>query len=162
MHRRSTTLLLAIAAATACGKASAGGSVSCGIAALTGPLVVHEAFGQGRALDATPPVAPAALAVRFVAGPVHHGTVATAGPGRWAVVTNGIAPPGMRPGYGVLVVDLQGAARGVLVFEGAPVAGAPPLGTVAIGDTTLPLLGVQLDPADIERPDCPIFPDSSR
>ena len=162
MHRRPTMLLLALAAAAACGKASGGGSVSCGIAALTGPLVVHEAFGQGRALDQTPPVAPTTLAVRFVAGPVHHGTVARADAGRWAIVTNGIAPAGMHPGYGVLIVDLDGTARGVLVFEGAPVAGAPPLGTLAVGNATLPLLGVQLDPAAIERPDCPIFPDSSR
>ncbi len=122
----------------------------------------HEAFGQGRALDQTPPVAPTAIVVRFVAGPAHHGTVTGDAPGHWTVVTNGIAPTGTRPGYGVLVVDQQGTARGVLVFEGAPVAGAPSLGSLAIGDATLPLLGVQLDPADISRPDCPIFPDSSR
>jgi hypothetical protein len=160
--RIGSGLLWLAATLAACGTPSGGGSVSCGIAALTGPLVVHEAFAQGHALNQTPPVAPVSLPVRFVAGPARHGTVATDRPAAWSIVTNGIAPDGVHPGYGVLIVDLEGTARGVLVFEGAPVAGAPPLGTVAIGDRTIPLLGIQLDMTAIERPDCPIFPDSSR
>jgi hypothetical protein len=72
----------------------------------------------------------------------------------------GSIPPSIRPGYGVLVLDTGEKARGVMLFEGLPVEGAPQIGTVTVGDSTLPLIGIQLDPARIEDPRCPFFPDS--
>jgi hypothetical protein len=60
----------------------------------------------------------------------------------------------------VLVLDQNGKARGVLLYEGIPVEGAPEIGTVSLGDSTVPLIGIQLDPAKIEDPACPLFPDT--
>jgi hypothetical protein len=47
-----------------------------------------------------------------------------------------------------------------MLYEGTPVEGAPQIGTVSVGNTTVPLIGIQLDPARIEDPRCPFFPDS--
>ena len=88
-----------------------------------------------------------------------HGAVSRSTPGRWAVVTRDAVGAGAQPGFGVLVLDANEAARGVLVFDGPAVMGAPQLGTVAIGDTTIPLLGVRFDLATIEKPGCPTFPE---
>jgi hypothetical protein len=46
------------------------------------------------------------------------------------------------------------------VYEGRPVEGAPEIGTVSIGNASIPLIGIQLDPAKIEDPRCPLFPNS--
>ena len=72
----------------------------------------------------------------------------------------GSIPPAIQPGYGVLVLDQSEKALGLALFEGLPVDGAPRIGTVTIGPATVPLIGVQLDPARIENPACPFFPDS--
>ncbi len=66
----------------------------------------------------------------------------------------------MKLGFGVLVVDRSDRARGVVLFEGAPIENAPRIGTVTMGSSTVPLIGVQTDPARIEDPRCPFFPDS--
>jgi hypothetical protein len=47
-----------------------------------------------------------------------------------------------------------------MLYEGTPVEGAPQIGTVTVGATTLPLIGIQVDPSRIEDPRCPFFPDS--
>ncbi|HEV7366706.1 MAG TPA: hypothetical protein VGN76_12740 [Gemmatimonadales bacterium] len=57
-------------------------------------------------------------------------------------------------------MDKSPKAQGVLLYEGTPVEGAPQIGTVSVGNATVPLLGIQLDPAKIEDPRCPFFPDS--
>jgi hypothetical protein len=59
-----------------------------------------------------------------------------------------------------MLVDGQERTRGVMLYEGDPVQGAPRLGTVSVGGATVPLLGVQVDPAKVEDPRCPFFPDS--
>ena len=69
-------------------------------------------------------------------------------------------PPTIKPGYGVLVLDQSEKARGVMLYEGLPVDGAPRIGTVTVGAAMLPLIGIQVDPAKIEDPRCPFFPDS--
>ena len=66
----------------------------------------------------------------------------------------------MKPGFGVLVQDQKEQARGVMLYEGTPIEGAPEIGTVSVGDVPVPLIGIQLDPAKIEDPRCPLFPDS--
>jgi hypothetical protein len=73
---------------------------------------------------------------------------------------NGALPDNVKPGFGVLILDSQGKPRGVLVYEGAPVENAPEIGTVSIDNVTVPLLGIQVDPARFEDPRCPLFPDS--
>ncbi|MBK8005892.1 MAG: hypothetical protein IPK12_18745 [Gemmatimonadetes bacterium] len=47
-----------------------------------------------------------------------------------------------------------------MLFEAEPIKGAPPIGRVAVDTLMLPLLGIQLDPARVEDPRCPLFPDS--
>jgi hypothetical protein len=69
-------------------------------------------------------------------------------------------PATIKPGYGVLVLDLTERAKGVMLYEGRSVEGAPQIGTVTVGSATLPLIGIQVDPARIEDPHCPFFPDS--
>lgn len=138
------------------------GSVSCGIDAFTGPLVVKESFGKGAALREVPEAMPAGLPVRLVAGPAWHGTVAAAGPGRWLVTTAGTLSKEAHVGYGVLVVDYENRALGVLAFDGQTIRAAPDLGKLNIGDTVVPLLGVRIDPAAIQNAKCPVFPDSLR
>ena len=82
------------------------------------------------------------------------------------VGVEGTLPAAIKPGFGVLIVDQGGTARGALLFEGGPVENAPIIGTGASGDLaplahlSLPLIGIQLDPARIEDPRCPFFPDS--
>jgi hypothetical protein len=60
----------------------------------------------------------------------------------------------------VLVLDQKEHARGVMLYEGKPVEGAPEIGKVSLGEVTVPLIGIQLDPSRIEDPRCPLFPDS--
>jgi hypothetical protein len=73
---------------------------------------------------------------------------------------NGALPANAKPGFGVLVMDQNSKARGVLMFEGTPVEDAPQIGSVAIDSSTVPLIGIQVDPAKFEDPRCPLFPDS--
>ena len=144
----------------ACDKNS--GSVSCGIDAFTGPLVVKESFGSGAALAAAPSAMPAGLPVRLVAGPAWHSTVSLDSASGWLVTTHGTLSKQAHVGYGVLVVDFQNRALGVLAFDAKTIRGAPGLGRLAIGDTVVPLLGVRIDPARIQNASCPVFPDSLR
>ena len=152
--------IILVAALVGCGK-SDGSSASCGISALTAPLVVLESFGKGNLLDHVPPDVPPRLPVRFVAGPAVRGGFVIDSAGRLQVTVN--ERPNRTPaGYGVLVVDGRFRAQGVVVYEGTPVPGATILGRVVLPDTSLPLLGVRLDPRTIADPRCPLLPDSLR
>jgi hypothetical protein len=152
--------ILLLAALGACGKPD-GPSAACGISALTAPLVVLESFGKGNLLDQVPPDFPAALPVRFVAGPAVRGALKADSAGRLEV-TLGERPAGTQVGYAVLVTDGLTRSQGIVVFEGAPVPGATTLGKLVLPDTTVPLLGVRLDPRSIADTRCPLFPDSLR
>ena len=143
----------------ACSRNPAG--ANCAMAALTRPLAVKQSVAEGNVLTAIPDSAPATIPVRLVAGPAWRGTVDRGSTG-WRVTTHGTVSPQVHVGYGVLVIDFHDAAVGVLAFEGNAVAGAPPLGTLAIGDSVLPLLGVRMDPAQLQDASCPLFPDSLR
>ena len=154
-------LPLCLAAALAACGPSGRPTVSCGIGALTGPLVVLESFGKGNALETPPAEVPASLPVRLVGGPVLRGIVGKNDSTGWVIGAEGEMPSNTRPGYGVLIAH-RGQARGILVFDGQPVAGAATIGSVALGDTIVPLLGVRIDPATIADSACPVFPDSAR
>lgn len=135
-------------------------SAACGLAALAGPTALLAQFSLPDQTLASPPrTLPERLVVRSVAGPAYPAIVGRAD-SLWIIGVEGSLPPNVKPGYGVLVLDPDGKARGVVLFEGTPVEGAPELGRVSVGDITVPLIGIQLDPAKIEDPRCPLFPDS--
>ncbi len=152
--------ILAAVALSACSRGN--GSAACGIQSLTAPLAVKQAFGEGNALGAAPAEAPASLPIRLVAGPAWHGTVTTDSAGGWRVSTTATVSHDAEIGYGVLVIDDDNRALGVLAFNGRAVPGAMHLGELAIADTVVPLLGVRLDAKALRDPTCPIFPDSLR
>lgn len=145
----------------ACG-GDRGNSVTCGIAALTGPLVAKEAFAKGNTLTAPPDSAPASLPLRIVAGAPLRGNVAAVDSLGWHLATPDAVADGPPFGYGVLLVDRRGDVIGALVFEGVPIPGAPLLGDITLRGVTVPLLGVRVDRRQIEDPKCPLFPDSTR
>jgi hypothetical protein len=157
---RTRPVLLLLAALGACGKSADRGSAACGLAALAGPTALLTQFSVPRqTLSAPPQKLPDRLVTRAVAGPALPAIVGRAD-SRLVIGVEGTIPPTIKPGYGVLVLDPQERARGVMLYEGTPVEGAPQIGTVSVGAATLPLIGIQLDPARIEDPHCPFFPDS--
>jgi hypothetical protein len=155
--RRLLPLLLAV---TACGKTAERGNPACGLAALAGPTALLTQFSVPRQTLSQPPAKlPGRLVTRVVAGPALPAIVGRSD-SLLVIGIEGSVPPSTKPGYGVLVLDTAEQARGVMLFEGLPIEGAPPIGTVSLGAQTLPLIGIQLDPARIEDPRCPFFPDS--
>ena len=152
--------LLSAAALAACGRS--GGSASCGLDAFTKPLAVKQSFTRGNAVTVVPEATPTGLAVRLVAGPAWHGAVSKDSTGGWRVTTRGAVSSTADIGYGVVVFDFHNVPLGVLAFPGRSVAGASDLGSLAIGDTVVPLLGVRVDPAALSDIRCPVFPDSLR
>ena len=133
---------------------------ACGLAALAGPTALLAQFGVAdQTLGSPPRNLPERLVVRQVAGAAFPAIVGRAD-SLWIVGVQGRLPANVKPGFGVLVEDLTGKARGVMLYEGTPVEGAPEIGTVSVGNGSVPLIGIQLDPAKIEDPNCPLFPDS--
>jgi hypothetical protein len=156
-----TCLLLAFLLIAACNRSSDGGtSASCGLAALAGPTALLAQFSiPDQTLGSPPRTLPERLVVRQVAGPALPAIVGRAD-SLWIIGVQGQLPPNVKPGFGVVVLDQKERARGVMLYEGKPVEGAPEIGKVSVGDVTVPLIGIQLDPAKIEDPRCPLFPDS--
>ena len=135
-------------------------SAACGLASLAGPTALLGQFSIPDQTLGTPPRnLPEQLVVRFVAGPAYPAIVGRAD-SLWIIGLQGTVPPKVKPGFGVLVLDPAERARGVVLYEGTPVEGAPEIGRVSVGDNTVPLIGIQLDPAKIEDPRCPLFPDT--
>jgi hypothetical protein len=154
-------LLLTCLSIAACNRAGdRAPSAACGLAALAGPTALLGQFSISDQTLATPPrTLPERLVVRSVAGPAYPAIVGRAN-SLWIIGVEGSLPPNVKPGFGVLVLDPSEKARGVMLYEGTPVEGAPELGRVSVGDITVPLIGIQLDPSKIEDPRCPLFPDS--
>ena len=155
------SFLLLIPVLAACTPPAGGGNTSCGIAAVAGPAMVLSEFGAHSFVLATAPAGiPEHLVARFVAGPAAPAIVGRAGDSLEVGVAGGI-PPEMHPGFGILMTKLDGTAMGVLVYDGTPILGAKPIGNVTVGPSRLPLFGVALDPARVQDPKCPFFPDST-
>ncbi len=153
--RLAPVLLLLLAA---CGDGAP--RPSCGVAALAGPTMLLAEFATpGRTLGLPPDSLPPRLVARVVAGPALPAIVGRTD-SAWVIGIEGTLPPAVTPGFGVLIVDADGAARGVFLYEGPPIAQAPVLGSVTVETTTVPLLGIQVDAAQYEDPRCPVFPDS--
>jgi hypothetical protein len=156
-------VLPALVLLLACGRspdAEKSGSAACGLAALAGPTALLGQFSvPDQTLGSPPRQLPERLVVRLVAGPAYPAIVGRAD-SLWVIGMEGSLPAKVKPGFGVLILDQSGKARGTLLYEGTPVEGAPPIGTVSVGNETVPLIGIQLDPARIEDPRCPFFPDT--
>jgi len=153
-------LLPLLVLAAACGKTADRGNPACGLAALAGPTALLTQFSVPRQTLSKPPAKlPERLVARVVAGPALPAIVGRSD-SLLVIGVEGTVPANTKPGYGVLVLDTAEQARGVMLYEGNPVEGAPPIGTVSLGSETLPLIGIALDPARIEDPRCPFFPDS--
>lgn len=135
-----------------------GGSVTCGLAALSGPLVAMESFARGSGLAEPPTALPANLPARFVAGPAGLATIAVTDSGQLAARFETAIPDRASPGYGVLVIDERGTAMGILVFDGVPIPGAVPLGDIALVDSNRTLFGVRVPRQTVETDACPLFP----
>jgi hypothetical protein len=153
IHLRAPALVLLLAA---CGQE--GASTTCGIAAMTGPLIALEGFARGDGLLTPPTTLPPSLPARFVAGPTASALVSRDDANRLVAAVDGPAPEQSRPGFGVLLLDRAHDPLGILVHDGVPVRGAVQLGTVAVGDSLLPLLGVVVTPSAVETERCPLFP----
>jgi hypothetical protein len=114
----------------------------------------------GQTLGSPPATLPPRLVARVAAGPALPALVGKVGDSTWVVGLDQPLPPKVRAGFGVLVLDPSGKARGVMVYESAPIKGAPLIGKLAADTVMVPLLGIQVDPARFEDPRCPLFPDS--
>ena len=155
---RVRPLALVALAAAACQRSPAG--AACGFTNVAGATLLLNEFGRpNQTLSAPPRAAPPRLVLRLVAGPAYPSVI-----GRSAdslvVGMEGTLPPRVEPGFGVLVLDPTGKPRGILLYESPVIKGAPRLGNVTVGDKVVPLIGIQVDPARIEDPRCPFFPDS--
>jgi hypothetical protein len=151
---------LFLALAIGCDRPAGGGRAACGVAALAGPTALLTQFSVPRQTLSQPPEKlPERLVTRVVAGPAYPSIVGRSD-SRLLIGVEGTLPQDAKPGFGVLVIDTSEKPRGVMLFEGDPVEGAPRIGDVSIGSTTLPLIGIQVDPAKVEDPNCPFFPDS--
>jgi hypothetical protein len=133
----------------------------CGMAALAGATNLLEQFTiPNQTLAAAPGSLPERTVVRVVADGAFPAVVGRTD-STLVVGMEGNPPPSSRPGFGVLVVDTQDRVIGVMVYEGDPIPGAPKLGQVSMASRSIPLIGVQVDPAKIMDPNCPtLFPDS--
>jgi hypothetical protein len=158
------SLLIVIMLVAGCDRSSGGKSsaaaATCGLAALAGPTALLGQFGTpGQTLGSPPSKLPERLVVRLVAGPAYPAILGRSD-SMLVIGVNGGLPANVKPGFGVLIMDTGDKARGVLLYEGAPVEGAPQIGTVSIDNAGVPLLGIQVDPAKFEDPRCLLFPDS--
>lgn len=159
MPSRSLVAVALLLAACGGGKSR---NPACGIAALVGPGQLISEFGvRGQTLGSPPATLPERMVARFAAGPAYRAVTGRQhGDSLWVIGVDGALPANARLGYGVLVQDRNEKPLGIMLYEGLPVEGAPRIGTVTMGAATVPLIGVETDPARIEDPRCPFFPDS--
>lgn len=133
---------------------------SCGVAALAGPTLLLDQFSKpNQTLGQAPAVLPPRLVARLAAGPAYPAVVGRSD-SLWVIGVEGQLPAGPEAGFGVLVLDPAGKARGVMLYPGLPIAGAPVIGSVTVQSSTVPLIGIRLDTLKYEDAACPYFPDS--
>lgn len=133
----------------------------CGMAALAGATTLLEQFTiPNQTLAAPPRSLPERTVARVVADGAFPAIIGRTD-SMLVVGMEGTPPSTTKPGFGVLVADMQERVIGVMVYEGDPIPGAPKLGEVSVGGGSIPLIGVQVDPAKFMDPGCPSpFPDS--
>jgi hypothetical protein len=151
--------LVSLVSVLAACERSGGADPVCGLAMLAGPTTLLTQFEiPNQTLSVPPRNLPERLVVRFVAGAAAPAIVGRTD----SLLVIGVegSPPSAAAGFGVLVVDREERPLGVMLYEGDPVEAAPRIGDVSLGATTIPLIAVEVDPAKIEDPRCPFFPDS--
>jgi hypothetical protein len=134
---------------------------TCGVAALAAATTLLEQFTiPNQTLAAAPSALPERVVTRVIADGAFPAVVGRTD-SLLVIGMEGNPPAGVTPGFGVLVVDTREQVIGVALYEGDPIPGAPKLGEVSVGGGSVPLIGVQVDPAKITDPSCPsLFPDS--
>jgi hypothetical protein len=158
-HTPRLASLLVLTAA--CGGSEGRVPATCGLAAVAAASTLLEQFTvPNRTLSAPPASLPERSIARVVADGAFPAVV-----GRTdtllVIGIEGNPPSGTKVGFGVLVVDPSERVQGVMLYEGNPIPGAPRLGEVSLGGSSVPLIGVQADPATFTDPNCPsLFPDS--
>lgn len=156
---RRLLLIALVALAAGCGGERGGGA--CGLTAIAGATMLLQEFGIPNQTLGDPPASlPPRLVARVAAGPAFEAVVGRTSDSTWVIGVDGTVPSTIKPGFGVLVLDPTGKARGVMVYESEPLRGAPIIGKLNLDTLMLPLIGIQLDPARFEDPRCPVFPDS--
>jgi hypothetical protein len=156
---RRLLALVSLFSLAACGPPRGGGA--CGLTAIAGATMLLQEFGvPGQTLGEPPAWLPPRLVARVAAGPAFEAVVGRTPDSAWVIGIDGSLPSTIKPGFGVLVLDQEGRARGLMVYESEPLQGAPPVGRLAVDSLMLPLIAIQLDPARFEDPRCPLFPDS--
>ncbi|HET9065088.1 MAG TPA: hypothetical protein VFN22_04630 [Gemmatimonadales bacterium] len=158
MPRIRIAIFVPIVLLSACAGEGSRGSVSCGLAAMNGPLVALEGFARGRALAAAPGRLPDTLPGRYVAGPA--GRVALSRDTNDLIQARFDVPPPERtaPGFGVLIMAERSTPMGIMIHDGAPIPGAARIGTIMVADSSRPLYGVRVTRGEVETPACPLFP----
>jgi hypothetical protein len=132
----------------------------CGIVGLAGPSLLLEEFTKrGKTLSAVPDKMPERLVARMAGGPAYP-AVAGKTDSSWVIGIDAPVPDKPRLGFGVLVLDRTLGVRGLLLYEGSPMPGAPILGTVNAGNLNIPFHGIEVAVAGFEDVACPLFPDS--
>lgn len=158
-HRTWLASFLVLTAA--CDRPAGSVPPTCGMAALAGASNLLEQFTIPNQTLAAPPTSlPERTVARVVAGDAFPAVVGRTD-STLVIGVEGNPAPGTKAGFGVLVADPQERVIGVMVYEGDPIPGAPRLGEVSLAGSSIPLIGVQVDPAKIMDPNCPsLFPDS--
>jgi hypothetical protein len=158
MPRLSAVALATLTLTAACARAP--GSFACGTIYLAGATMLLDEFARERTALSLPPAGlPERLAARLAAGPAYRALVGYADDSTIVVGVEGALPEGTEPGFGVLTLGADGRARGVMIYPGRPVAGAPVIGLLTVGEYSVPLIGLQTDVTGLENPDCPFFPE---
>ena len=145
------------------GAAGPAGHALGGLAAVIGPQSLLSQFGVERqTLSLAPDSVPGRLVARVAGGPAFGAIVgrSSEADSLLLVGVEGRPPGEFALGFGVLATAPGGLARGLVLYEGLPVEGAPTIGTVTFGASTAPLIGVEADPGAYEDANCPTFPDS--
>jgi hypothetical protein len=157
-HRLWLASILVLAA---CDRAERGVPPTCGLAAVAAATTLLEQFTiPNRTLAAPPGSLPERTVARIAASGAYPAVVGRTD-SLLVIGVEGNPPAGTTLGFGVLAVDASDQVLGVMLYEGNPIPGAPSLGDVSVGGGTVPLIGVQVEPATITDPSCPsLFPDS--
>jgi hypothetical protein len=154
-------LTVAVVLMAGCDRPAGRVPATCGVAALAAASNLLEQFTiPNQTLAAPPNTLPERLVARVIADGALPAVVGRTD-SLLVIGVEGNPPAGVRLGFGVLVVDTQERVMGMALYEGDPIPGAPRLGEVSVGGASIPLIGVQVDPAKITDPSCPsLFPDS--
>jgi hypothetical protein len=158
---RRTWLSSLLVLTAACGGSEGRVPATCGLAAVAAASTLLEQFTVPDRTLSTPPTSlPERTVARVVAGGAFPAIVGRADT-LLVIGVEGNPSSSTKVGFGVLVVDASERVQGVVLYEGNPIPGAPRLGEVSLGGSSIPLIGVQADPASFTDPNCPsLFPDS--